>query len=165
MDFLPSKRFGITAVFILAAFAGWFFVFGPGNKPQNSQTIVSNESLIAIENTPSEAAPTTDQKTPTDISEEYLRLEGVVFPPSRVAQMSAGESESADLKAYGVALGKALKPYSSSSRQNEVALALTALEKGNAKSAAGEVASLKAAVKIHTQVEEGLIALDRKSVV
>lgn len=156
MNVLPSKKFGATAVLILAAFAGWFFIFGPGNRPSNPAPTVVNESLISIEQTPSLPSPTEETETPTDTSEEYLRLEGVSFPVSRVLRAEGDSEDPAVLKAYGVALGKALRPYGDAKRQNEVELTLLALEKGSAKNAAKEIASLTAAVQVHTAVQEAL---------
>ncbi len=156
MEYLPSKRFGITAVFILAAFAGWFFIFGPG-KDRRAPAETPSPNLISIETAPTEG-PEGDTTTPTEENERYLRLEGIEFLPSRLATSDETASSTVASKKYGIELAQSLTLYGQATRLNEVQLLLRALEKGSAAKAQTELLGLRACAQAHGAVRAALTA-------
>lgn len=158
LEFLPSKRFGITAVFILAAFAGWFFIFGPKNKNPDTTAQPSTSALISIETTGTTQPKSENQNASTDESEKYLRLEGIEFAPSRLESPDKTASSTVAAKQYGIALTHSLALYSTKTRANEVVLLLSALDKGSAEKAKVELLGLQASTETHKLVKEALMA-------
>lgn len=154
MDYLPSKKFGITAVLILAAFAGWFFIFGPGKSRVSTSETQSTDALISV--TGATSTEPLSGTTPTEDNERYLRLEGISFLPSRLETSDETASSTVAGKKYGLELVKSLALYGTASRLNEVQLVLSALEKGNATKARAELLGLKASVEANASVRESL---------
>ena len=140
LDYLPTKRFLITGVLVVAVFAGWYFRFA--RNADKSGTITYSSQLISTQSIPVPPQPLSPEEQAAADEQTYFKL-----APEKVSSdlYSIDVQTSPDelLHAYGLEIVKALAPITSIDRGNEPELMLAVIQKGTTGKTKTEIAQLQ----------------------
>lgn len=147
MEYLPSKRFTISALAVVVLGSGLLIY----NAIWGSADL---EQLTYTENGAAAVAESLDHKAL--LESEYLG----VGPDKKQGDLSlSGNNAIAAQKEYGVEIAAIMREFSTASRNNEPELMFKALEAGNKKEALVEIEKIKDLAEIYRRTALNLTAL------